>query len=79
MGINDKYLVSGSRDESCVIWKLPDFKPVDRLIIPDKIAGLFIYNDYIACPGEDGYIGFENQVLIILNIMIKYGLIFSTV
>ncbi len=61
--INDKYLVSGSFDGSCIIWKLPDFKPIDRLIIPREIsAGLYIsnvliYNDYIVYGGQDGLIG----------------------
>ncbi len=31
MDSNDKYLVSGSFDNSCMVWKLPDFKPIQRL------------------------------------------------
>ncbi len=72
MEINDKYLVSGSWDGSCIIWTLPDFEPIDRLILPGEIGpGLFIndvaiYNDYIVCCTGDGYIGvwksnFENS------------------
>ncbi len=33
MDINDKYLVSGSLDGSCIIWKSSDFKPIHRLIL----------------------------------------------
>ncbi len=31
--ISDKYLVSGSADCSCVIWRIPDFKPIKHLIV----------------------------------------------
>ncbi len=51
MDIDDKYLVSGSCDGCCIIWKLPDFKPINRLIIPEHriIRDIAIYNDYIVC------------------------------
>ncbi len=45
LDINDKYLVSGSFDGTCILWKLPDFKPIDRLLIPGNIAsGVHIYD-----------------------------------
>ncbi len=61
MDINDKYLVSGSSDGSCIFWKLSDFKPMNRLIIPPQsghnsvINSLALYNDYIVCC-DDKYI-----------------------
>ncbi len=45
MNINDKYLVSGSFDGSCIIWKLPNFKPIYRLIIPGEIGPRISIND----------------------------------
>ncbi len=53
--INDRYLVSGSSDGSCIVWKLPDFKPIHRLTIPTQVInyliinGVALYNDYIVC------------------------------
>ncbi len=51
MDINDRYLVSGSCDGSCIIWKLPDFNPMYCLIIPVErsliIKDVALYNDYI--------------------------------
>ncbi len=71
MDINDKYLVTGSFDGSCIIWKLPGFKPIERLILPQSdnfdIRDVALYNDYMVCCNGD-HIGFENQVLIIWNI-----------
>ncbi len=65
MDINDNFLVSGSSDGSCIIWKLPDFKPIERLILPRQtntnhylgVLGVALYNDYITCCYRDGYIG----------------------
>ncbi len=62
--INEKYMVSGSFDGSCIIWKLPDFKPIYRLIVPwpEEITGnIFIknvvtYNDYIVHTRGNAYI-----------------------
>ncbi len=56
--INDKYLVSGSSDSSCIIWKLPDFEPIYRLIMPQGsspsvIKRVALYNDYIVCCNDD--------------------------
>ncbi len=61
LDINDKYLISLSWDGSCIIWKLPDFKPIDRLELPSQgnymlSNGVALYNDYIVCCGYD-YIG----------------------
>ncbi len=48
-------MVSGSTDGSCIVWKLPDFKPIHRLTAPTQINNnLFIddvalYDDYIVC------------------------------
>ncbi len=61
MDINDKYLVFGSEDGSCIIWELPDFKPIDRLTVPTQtnyliLNGVELYNDYIVCCGT-AYIG----------------------
>ncbi len=55
--INDKYLVSGSCDGSCIIWELPDFKSIDRLIISSQrslgINDIALYNDYIVGCNDD--------------------------
>ncbi len=37
--INDIYLISGSWDRSCIIWKLPNFKPINHLYMP--LNGIF--------------------------------------
>ncbi len=89
--INDQYLVSGSWDGSCIIWKLPDLKPIDRLIIPGA-SGLFIndvalYNDYIVCCNEHGYIGvwksnfdnFEHLLRFNLLYCLKGDIVFDSI
>lgn len=48
--MNDKYLVSGSNDGSCVVWKLSDFKPIKHLITETEgffvaINDVALYND----------------------------------
>ncbi len=53
MDINDKYLVSGTSD-GCLIWKMPDLKPIKRLVTSTQdsftfINGVTLYNDYIIC------------------------------
>ncbi len=61
--INDKYLVSGSWDGTCIIWRLSDFKPIDLLFISGgreflkTITDVTLYNDYIVCSDDFGYIG----------------------
>ncbi len=60
IAINDKYLVSSSLDRSCIIWELQDFKPIERLTLPQSdvygIKNIALYNDYIVCC-NDKYIG----------------------
>ncbi len=52
--INDKYMVSGSMDGVCIIWKLPDFNLISRLKMPQglfilSINDVALYKDYIVC------------------------------
>ncbi len=54
MDINDEYLVSGLMDGSCIIWNLPDSKPIDRLT--SSLGNYLVsngasYDDYIVCCG----------------------------
>ncbi len=51
LDINDNYLVSGSLDGSCIIWKSSDFKPIHRLILSQSnyLISVALYNDYIVC------------------------------
>ncbi len=73
MDINDKYLVSGSFDGSCIIWTLPDFKPIDSLKIPTGIGediyinDVVIYNDYIVCCRGNAYIEIWKSSFTIAN------------
>ncbi len=58
--INDKFLVSGSTDCSAIIWRLPGFKPMKRLIMAERGCHSYLnlvalFNDYIVY-GDDYYI-----------------------
>ncbi len=76
-------------DGSCIIWKLPDLKPIHRLIIPGVIdidifiIDVAIYHDY----NEHGYIGvwkssydnFEHQPQFNLQHLLKGEMIFKSI
>ncbi len=55
LDINDKYLIYGSLDGSCIIWELPHFKPIDRLILPHSnfLIGVNLYNDQYLFVSDD--------------------------
>ncbi len=77
LDINDKYLISGSFDGTCIIWRLPDFKSIDRLILPTQannlfLSGIALYNDYVECSGYD-YIGVWKSSLDDLEQQLKFN------
>ncbi len=89
MDINDKYLVTGSYDGCCIIWGLPDFKPIYRLITPTDegniylINGVVLYNNYLVCSNL-GYIGvwksnFDNELQFNLQHRLKTEMSFQGV
>ncbi len=69
--INDKYMISGSRDCPCIVWELPNFKAIGRLIFPysdfiDMILEASIYTMIILYVIMVNILGFGNQVLILI-------------